>query len=72
MSSGRFTTISEVAIALASLEPRLSWHLLFHPFLFFLSLGFLGSSGSSSSGGEADDRDGGSSSEGSPPNSLEP
>ena len=72
MNSGRFTTIFEVAIALDSLERQLSWRLLFLFFFFFFSLGFPGSSGSCSSEGEADDRDGGSSSEGSPPNKLEP
>ena len=70
MNSGRLTTIFEVATALASLERRL--RLVFFFFFFFPSLGSSGSSGSSPSEGEADDRDGGSSSEGSPPISLEP
>ena len=72
MNSGRFTTIYEVAIALASLERRLCWRRLFLLFFFFLPLGFSWFSGSSSSEGDADDKEGGSSSEGSPPKSLEP
>ena len=72
MNSGRFTTILEVAIALASLERRISLRVPFLFFFFlFLSLRFSGSSGSSSSECEADVRDGGPSSEGSPPKSLE-
>ena len=38
MNSGRFTTIFKVAIALASLERRLSWLLLFIFFFFFFHL----------------------------------
>ena len=59
MNPGRFTTIFEVVIALASLERRLLWRLLFVFFFIFLSLGFSGSSGSPSSVGEADNSDDG-------------
>ena len=72
MNSGKFTTILQVAMSLASLNPRLSWCLVFLAFYFFPPLGFSGSSGSSFSEGEAGVRDGSSSSEGSAPKSLEP
>ena len=42
---GRFTTMFEVAIALATLERRLSLCLISLYFFLFLSLGFSGSSG---------------------------
>ena len=67
MNSGRFTTILEVAIALASYDLRPSGRRVFLLFFFFFPLGFSGSSGSSSSEGEAEVIDGGSASEGSPP-----
>ena len=70
VNSGRLTTILDVATALASLECRRRLFLFF--FFFFFPSGWSGSSGSSSSEGEADVREGGSLSEGSPPRSLEP
>ena len=71
MNSGKFTTILEVAIALASWDLRPSRRLVFLFYFFFRPLGFSGSLGSSSSEGEAEVMEGGSSSEGSPPRSLE-
>ena len=72
-SSRRYLpTYLEVALALGSWDLRPSWRLVFFFFFFFLPPGFSGSSGSSSSEAEADVIDGGSSSEGSPPRSLEP
>ena len=41
-NSGKITTFLEVAIALASLDPRLSWRLLFLFFFFFLPNRFFG------------------------------
>ena len=40
MSSGKFTTILEVAMPLASLDLHLSWHSVFRLVFFFLALGF--------------------------------